>query len=110
MTRREVIDELWHRKIGQQRSAYIRDEKRLPTHAYCEITEPLMLHKWDGKSWDDGTPVYTHCSVPAGATLKIVMISRLGDVGLTDDLAAKYDYHIRIPWDSLIITNLRLTL
>jgi hypothetical protein len=45
--------------------------------------------------------------IPAGATLKIVLISRLGDFGLTDDLTAEYGYRIRLPWDSPAITNLR---
>ena len=107
MTRQDIIDELWRRKFNCIGNSAILVQ---PTHAYCNTTEPLILHKWDGKSWDtqSGKPITTAVPIPTGTTLKIVMISRLGDFGLTDDLDAENGYHIRLGWESEQITNVRL--
>jgi hypothetical protein len=35
--------------------------------------------------------------VSAGATVKLVMVSRFGDVGVTEDLTAENGYGIRLP-------------
>mgnify|MGYP003704718659 CR=1 FL=1 len=51
----------------------------------------------------------TYEEKPAGTTLKIVMVSRFGDCGLTDDLNAEFGYHVRIDLDSPGIRNLRWT-
>lgn len=37
----------------------------------------------------------------AGTRVKIVMVSRFGDVGITDDLTAENGYDARVPLDSL---------
>lgn len=39
--------------------------------------------------------------VPTGTRVKIVMSSRLGDVGITEDLTAERGYNLRIDRDKL---------
>ena len=108
MTRQDIIDELCRRKDPRARlNAYKAGRPLPPTHAYCDTTESLTLKKWDGKSWHSQGPVMIPIDIPPGTTLKIVMISQFGDVGLTDDLNATSGYHIRLDWDSPAITNLR---
>jgi hypothetical protein len=48
--------------------------------------------------------------IPVGQTLKIVMVSRFGDAGLTDNLKADYGYSVRLDWEDAAMTNIRLTL
>ena len=62
--------------------------------AYCTVARPLVLHKWNGSHPPEQN--MTDVVVQPGATLKIVMVSRLGDVGLTDDLDAENGYHLRV--------------
>jgi hypothetical protein len=70
--------------------------------AYCTSTVPIQFQRWNKRH-----PVaenITFDTVPAGTTLKIVMVSRLGDVGLTDDLTAEYGYQVRVyPEDGEIV-------
>ena len=40
-------------------------------------------------------------TIPAGTRFRIVMASRLGDVGLTTDLTAEHGYTIRVPIEDL---------
>jgi hypothetical protein len=52
-----------------------------------------MRHRRDNKDVD--------IEVPAGQTVKLVMVSRLGDVGLTEDLTAENGYGIRLQLNDL---------
>jgi hypothetical protein len=52
-----------------------------------------MRHRRDNKDVD--------IEVPAGQTVKLVMVSRLGDVGLTEDLTAENGYGIRLQLSDL---------
>lgn len=86
--------ELWGKKLRHQ-----------DTHAFVTTTEPLPLRRWNGNHpYDENT---TTSTVPAGATLKIVMVSRMGDVGLTDDLTANNGYCLRLDWEDAAMTNIR---
>jgi hypothetical protein len=38
---------------------------------------------------------------PAGTRVKIVMVSRMGDVGVTEDLTKENGYGVRLPLDAL---------
>lgn len=40
-------------------------------------------------------------SYKAGQTVKIVMVSRFGDVGITGQLDAEYGYNARVPIDRM---------
>ena len=46
-------------------------------------------------------PEFTEVPLSAGTRVKIVMVSRFGDVGITHDLAAENGYHARVSLDSL---------
>lgn len=73
--------------------------------AYCTAAVPLMFRKWNQKHpVDENTTVGVW---PAGTVLKIVMVSRFDDCGLTDDLAAQRGYHCRVSWDSGDIKDIR---
>ena len=80
-----------------------------PTNAYVTITRPVTLKKWNGKHYPSVEVNTVTEEVPAGTTLKIVIVSRFGDCGLTDDLAAIYGYHARIDLDSPALSNIRWT-
>lgn len=75
------------------------------TIAYVTAAEELVLKKWNGQH-----PVESNQSevtILPGATLKIVMVSRFGDCGLTDDLNAVHGYHLRVNFDDPCITDIR---
>ena len=57
------------------------------------------MHVWNQRR--KGEPEFTDRVVPVGGTVKIVMASRFGDVGLTDDLKAEHGYHIRVDLNNL---------
>ena len=62
------------------------------------------------KKWNGRHPVednYTIVTIQPGTTLKIVMVSCMGDCGLTDDLNALNGYHIRVNFDDPSIKNIR---
>lgn len=66
---------------------------------YMTTKVPMELYKWNQKHpVDDNTSVV---DLPIGTRVKIVMASRFGDVGITDDLSAEYGYHNRIPIEDL---------
>ena len=56
--------------------------------------EPITLKIWNQRR--PGEPEYTEKPLPVGTRVKIVMASRMGDVGITDDLSAEHGYHLRI--------------
>lgn len=78
-----------------------------PTHAYATITQPVILHKWNGSHYPSVEANTEKVQVPAGTTLKIVMVSRFGDCGLTDDLNAENGYNTRVDFDSDVLSNIR---
>jgi hypothetical protein len=99
-----VINDLYRRK-GSFIDACVEGDKRRylgPTHAYVTTTVPITMHRWQGRGDE-----YIDEVIPAGRTLKIVMISRFEDVGLTDDLSAENGYHVRVPLDSADIKDYR---
>lgn len=71
-------------------------------HRYMTTKAPVTLRKWNGNHpVDDNT---TEVVLPVGTRVKIVMASRFGDVGITDDLTAEHGYHARIEIDKLTET------
>lgn len=103
-----IVGELWKRKCAQTDfEAVERGDPILPTHAYVTTNADLILHNWNGHHpVEENT---TEVTVPAFSTLKIVMVSRFQDFGLTDDLDAQNGYQIRIPFNDARIVNLRWT-
>lgn len=62
---------------------------------FAEVTKPTTLSFYQGY-WDENGPVTVDHEIPAGTTVKIVMWSRFGDVGITDDLEAEHGYGARV--------------
>lgn len=60
-----------------------------------EVTRFLI---WHGHDTD---PEFTYRWIPAGTKVKIVMVSRFGDVGITDNLAAENGYLARVGLNQL---------
>lgn len=73
--------------------------------AYCTVAKPITLSKWNGVHPVDKNT--TDVVVQPGTTLKIVMVSRFGDCGLTDDLDADHGYHVRVNPDDKEICDVR---
>lgn len=75
--------------------------------AYCTAAKPITISHWNGRH-----PVEENTQevvVAPGATLKIVMVSRLGDMGLTDDLSVQHGYGARKDTHSSFLSDIRLT-
>ena len=53
----------------------------------------VEMRTWHGHHAD---PQFTYVTAPAGTPVKIVMVSRLGDVGITTDLTAENGYKARV--------------
>lgn len=84
---------------------YTAKELHLQANAYVTTTQELPMTEWNGRH-----PVeknQTTRTIPAGTTLKIVMVSRFGDCGLTDDLEAEYGYGLRLDLVDPAITDIR---
>ena len=72
---------------------------------YGELKEDLQVSYYEGY-WKDGEPVMRNSVLRKGTTVKIVMASRFGDVGITEDLSLERGYGARVFLDAL--DNLRL--
>lgn len=91
----EVVEQLYkHKRAFESYCGYVTTAK------------PLTLKKWNGK-YPVSDENHENVEVPPNTTLKIVMVSRLGDLGLTDDLKAVSGYHIRVDIDSDSIKDIR---
>lgn len=73
---------------------------------FGEIKDPITMKYYKGY-WKDGEPAMKETNLPAGTTVKIVMVSRFGDVGITEDLHVEHGYGARVKLDDL--ENLRKT-
>lgn len=80
-------------------------KRNLPA-AYVTTTTEVPLGSTDDKGPWGPNPARI---VPAGTTLRIVMVSRMGDCGLIDNLDAEYGYEVRLDWESAAMTDIRLT-
>jgi len=58
---------------------------------FGEVKEDTTFSIWDHKTRES-----TEKIIPAGTTVRIVMVSRFGDVGITHDLETEVGYHARI--------------
>ena len=72
---------------------------------YVTTTRAIKLLQWDAKEPPNNI---VESEVPAGTTLRIVMISKFEDLGLTDDLKEEHDYKVRIKIDSESLSDIRL--
>lgn len=64
---------------------------------FATLNERTRLRDWpDHKRDQRGEPILECRWVPAGTKVRVVMVSRFGDVGITDDLTAETGYLARI--------------
>lgn len=70
-------------------------------YKFARLKRPVEMWHWKGHSNEKGEPEFDKVPCKSGQLVKIVMVSRLGDVGLTEDLAAENGYAIRLPLDDL---------
>lgn len=64
-----------------------KEERR----ATAKLTRDITVKRWRGHGVPDKTEVW-----PAGKIVKVVMASRFGDVGITDDLTTLHGYQHRV--------------
>jgi hypothetical protein len=74
--------------------------------AYVTAARPIPMGSKDGKGPWGGKP---DRMIPVGSTLRIVMVSRMGDCGLSDNLDATHGYDVRFNWESAFMSDIRLT-
>jgi hypothetical protein len=73
---------------------------------FGETKNPITMEYYKGH-WEDGKPAMNKIELPAGTTVKIIMVSRFGDVGITENLDSDRNYGARVSLDDL--KNLRST-
>lgn len=62
------------------------------------LTEDTKFRQWNGHG---ANPEFTEYWRPKGTAVKIVMVSRFGDVGITTDLSADNGYEARLGLEKL---------
>jgi len=65
------------------------------------ILKKGIIMEWYQGYWKDGEPVRKEESVPSGTKVKIVMVSRFGDIGITNKLDTDVNYGARVEFDDL---------
>jgi len=78
----------------------------VPHHRETWPTRYGILKKGITMEWFQGwgknnTQKFTHEFVPAGTKVKIVMVSRFGDIGITNKLDTDVGYGARVEFDEL---------
>lgn len=68
---------------------------------FARLRNPTELWHYKGYSNDKSEPQFDEIMCPAGQWVKIVMVSRFGDVGVTEDLTAENGYGARLPLSEL---------
>lgn len=88
---------------------YARKSRHEPCNGFVTTTAPLPMQDWNGDHFPSVEANTTTEIIPAGTVLKIVMVSRFGDCGLSDDLTADYGYGLRLNFDDDRIHDIRLS-
>lgn len=73
--------------------------------AFVTLTEPTPYGSKQGGNgpWNGDYEKM----IPAGTTMRICVVSRMGDFGLTDNLEADHGYGIRLDFDDAAMTDIR---
>lgn len=67
---------------------------------FASLRKPVEM--WHYKSqWVGNEPKFDKIMCDAGTRVRIVMVSRFGDVGVTEDLTRENGYGARLPLDDL---------
>lgn len=65
------------------------------TYKFAYLKNPIEMQHYIQR-WQDGQPQFDKVACAAGTRVKIVMVSRFGDVGITEDLLAENGYGARV--------------
>lgn len=68
---------------------------------FARLRTPTEMWHYKGYSNASSEPQFDKIMCPVGQLVKIVMVSRLGDVGVTEDLTAENGYGARLLLDDL---------
>lgn len=85
-------------RVGPTFHPWIPHERE--TWLYHYMTTKVSMSYVPIGTTSDGIPPQS-ATIPVGTRVKIVMVSRFGDVGITTDLSAENGYFLRIPIDEL---------
>jgi hypothetical protein len=85
-------------------SQWVPHKRETWPHHFAKLTEAVLFKQWHGH---DANPEWTERFLPKGTPVKIVMVSRFGDVGITDDLDAITGYQARVTLESLEMLDTR---
>lgn len=75
------------------------EREHWPFH-YATVSAPVFMSHYLGY-WVGGLPAMETYTIPAGSTVRVVMASRFGDVGITDRLEDETGYGARVDPGSL---------
>lgn len=132
MTEHELYDTVYgrlcdskdaHYKAVEKWFSYLFEHKDLPeseknrlrsemvpsvyeVEAYAELAKDVELREYDEEDYKKFVVTET---IRAGTPVRIVMASRLGDLGITRDLNKQYGYEARVMPGDGYLTNCRLT-
>lgn len=69
------------------------------------LNRDVVGREWNGHDFmrSDSEPEFTEVPMPKGTRVKVVMVSRFGDCGITTDLEAENGYISRVPPDWLVL-------
>ncbi|MBD3262038.1 MAG: hypothetical protein GF334_10310 [Candidatus Altiarchaeales archaeon] len=87
------MEELWN--LMMDRNHFTNPEPDI--RAYATLAEPVTLRRWGGHGKEDLVE-----TLPAGTRINVVMASRFGDVGISDNLSAENGYGARIQCTDLL--------
>lgn len=132
MTEQELYDALWgrlcdskdahykamtewfeylfeHKDLSEAEKNRLRAEKVPPVYeveAYAELAKDVELREYDEEDYEKFVVTET---IRAGTPVRVVMASRLGDLGVTRNLNTQHGYETRVTPGDGYLTNCRLT-
>ena len=84
---------------------WIPHERRTWPYRYGTLKSTVTMRSYRGH-WDSNGPVMDETECLSGTRVKIVMVSSMGDVGITDNLDAETGYGTRVLLEDLVDLSL----
>lgn len=69
-------------------------------YRFADLRKPVDMEHYN-QQWKDDQPKFNKVHCASGTRVKIVMVSRFGDVGITENLKAENGYGARVNLDDL---------
>lgn len=69
-------------------------------YRYAKLREARVMRHYTGR-WDGNHPVMREVPCESGQKVRIVMVSRFGDIGITENLDAENGYGARVNLEDL---------